>query len=65
MFMENNEIINPKELLINLIKNIYLINEVNEKKEIYYVICYIYNEIYKLLGYKEYNNRRWILKIRD
>ena len=64
-FIENNEIINPKELLINLIKNIYLINEVNEKKEIYYVICYIYNEIYELLGYKRYNNNKWILKIRN
>ena len=34
----------------------------NDKKYLCKIINYIYKDIYKILGYKEYNNNLWIIK---
>jgi hypothetical protein len=45
--------------IINLIDN-DKINR-NDKKYLCKILNYIYKDIYKILGYKEYNNNLWIL----
>ena len=39
-------------------------NDVNEKKEICNIVNFIYKDIYRILGYKDYRKKIWILKIR-
>jgi hypothetical protein len=63
-YIKNNKIINPKELLESMIVYIDNTHNVNEKKEICNLVYAIYKEIYKILGYKEYRDKIWILKIR-
>ena len=64
-YIKNTININPIILLRDMIKSIDLTNSVDEKKEICNFIDIIYKEIYKILGYKAYKNRIWILKIRE
>ena len=63
-YIKSNNIINPKILLIDMIKFINNTNNVNEKKEICNIVDSIYKDIYKILGYKDYRKKIWILKIR-
>ena len=46
--------------MIKLVDNI---NDTNEKKEICNFIQAIYKKIFRILGYKEYEESKWILKI--
>ena len=62
-YIKNNNIINPKILLIEMIKLMNNTNNVNEKKEICNFIQAIYKKIFRILGYKEYEESKWILKI--
>ena len=64
-YIKNNDIINPKELIISLIDYVDKTDDIIEKKEICNLVNSIYKEIYRFLGYKEYNDRIWILKIRE
>jgi hypothetical protein len=66
-YIKNNNIINPKILLIEMIKLMNNINNATEKKEICNFINKTYKEIFKILRYKEYKEYEdsvWILKIR-
>lgn len=63
-YIKSNNIINPKILLTDMIKFINSTNNVNEKKEICNIVDSIYKDIYKILGYKDYRKKIWILKIR-
>jgi len=63
-YIKNNNIINPKILLIEMIKLLNNTNDTTEKKEICNFVQAIYKDIYKILGYKDYRNKIWILKIR-
>ena len=64
-YIKNTININPIILLRDMINSIDLTNNVDEKKEICNFINVIYKKIYKILGYKEYEDRIWILKIRE
>jgi len=64
-YIKKNKIIDPKKILINMIKYDNITNDVNEKKEICNLVDNIYKDIYEILGYKEYRSKKWILKIRD
>ena len=63
-YIKSNKIINPKIILIEMIKLINNTNDVNEKKEICNFVEAIYDIIYNILGYKNYRKSKWILKIR-
>jgi len=63
-YIKDNNIINPKILLTNMIKVMNNTNDVNEKKEICNIVNFIYKDIYRILGYKDYRKKIWILKIR-
>jgi hypothetical protein len=66
-YIKSNNIINPKILLIDMIKVMNDTNDINEKKEICNFINRIYKKIFKILRYKkykEYEDSIWILEIR-
>jgi hypothetical protein len=63
-YIKDNNIINPKILLTNMIKVMNNTDDVNEKKEICNIVDSIYKNIYRILGYKDYRKKIWILKIR-
>jgi hypothetical protein len=63
-YIKSNNIINPKILLTDMIKVMNNTNDVNEKKEICNFIHKIYKKIFNILGYKDYENKIWILEIR-
>ena len=61
-YIQDEEIDARKMLIeiISLIDNDKI--DRNDKKYLCKIINYIYKDIYKMLGYKEYNNNLWILK---
>ena len=63
-YIKSNNIIDPKILLIDMIKLLDIINIIDVKKEICNFIRRIYKKIFRILGYKEYQESVWILKIR-
>ncbi len=63
-YIKNTNIINPKIFLTDMIKVMNNTNDVNEKKEICNFIHKIYKKIFNILGYKDYENKIWILEIR-
>jgi len=63
-YIKNTNIIDSKILLIDMIKLMDNINDINEKKEICNFIKSIYKKIFRILGYKEYQESVWILKMR-
>jgi hypothetical protein len=64
-YIYETKLINPKILLIDMLNLIKSISDNEKNKYICLFINSIYKHIYRLIGYKEYNDKLWRLHIRE